>query len=127
MSQALAALAALAQETRLSVFRMLVEACPEGLAAGDIAERLGLPPATASFHFAQLAQSGLIRARSEGRFVFYAVEFERMGELLDYLTEDCCAGKACLPAVKAVQIATKPVKIAKVKSIEKSARNTRSQ
>lgn len=81
------------------VFRMLVEAGPGGLAAGEIASRLGLPAATASFHFAQLAQGGLIRPRSEGRFVFYAVDFERMGALLDYLTEDCCGGKACLPGV----------------------------
>jgi len=88
-------LAALAQGTRLAAFRLLVEAGPEGMAAGVIAERLGLPAPTASFHLAQLANSGLIRSRTEGRFVIYAADFERMQTLIGFLTENCCEGGAC--------------------------------
>ena len=67
--------------------------------AGEISARLALPPATASFHLAQLATAGLLRSRSVGRNVIYSVDFECMSGLLEYLTEDCCAGRACLPAV----------------------------
>lgn len=88
-------MAALAQGTRLAAFRLLVEAGPEGMAAGAIAERLSLPAPTASFHLAQLANTGLIRSRNEGRFVIYAADFERMQTLIAFLTDNCCEGGSC--------------------------------
>lgn len=99
-SLAIEALAALAQETRLKVYRLLVEAGPQGLAAGRIGEELGLPPATLSFHLAHLARAGLARSRQEGRFVIYAADFHNMNALVGYLTENCCARQSCAPAVK---------------------------
>lgn len=99
-TQIVKALSALAQETRLAAFRLLVEAGPAGLAAGAISSQLGLAPATASFHLAQLANAGLVRARSEGRYVIYAVDTARMADVLAYLTQNCCGGAACeVPAV----------------------------
>jgi DNA-binding transcriptional ArsR family regulator len=97
MKQAIQSLGALAQESRLSIFRLLVQAGPAGMAAGSIGEKLDLPPATLSFHLAGLARAGLAKSRQEGRFVIYSADFEAMGRLLAYLTEDCCAGKACVP------------------------------
>jgi len=98
MMQAVQSLSALAQESRLAIFRFLVAAGPEGMAAGSIGEKLGLPPATLSFHLAGLTRAGLAHSRQEGRFVIYSADFEGMGRLLAYLTEDCCGGKACVPA-----------------------------
>jgi ArsR family transcriptional regulator len=100
MSEAIEALGALAQESRLKVFRLLVEAGPEGMTAGSIGEELGLPPATLSFHLAQLSRAGLARSRQEGRFVIYAADFENMNALVAYLTENCCGRGSCVPAVK---------------------------
>ena len=97
-SDALDALAALAQETRLKVFRRLVEAGPEGLAAGRIGEELSLPAATLSFHLAHLARAGLARSRQDGRFVIYSADFQNMNALVGYLTENCCGGRSCAPA-----------------------------
>ena len=94
------ALAALAQETRLKAYRLLVEAGPAGLSAGRIGETLDLPPATLSFHLAHLARTGLVKSRQEGRFVFYSADFENMNALVSYLTENCCGGRACKPGVK---------------------------
>ena len=91
-SDALAALAALAQETRLDMFRLLVEAGAEGCAAGQIGERLGLPAATASFHLGQLRQAGLIRVHRVGRSLIYAAEYDAMNGLIDFLTTNCCRG-----------------------------------
>ncbi len=102
--QAIEALAALAQESRLKIFKLLVEAGPEGMAAGSIGEKLDLPPATLSFHLAGLARAGVAKSRQEGRFVIYAADFGTMNALLAYLTEDCCGGRACAPAPKAVAI-----------------------
>lgn len=96
-SQAVQALSALAQGSRLSIFRLLVQAGSEGIAAGSIGEKLDLPPATLSFHLAGLTRAGLARSRQDGRFVIYSADFEGMGRLLAYLTEDCCGGKACVP------------------------------
>jgi len=96
-NQAIEALGALAQSSRLAIFRLLVQAGPDGMAAGTIGERLGLPPATLSFHLAHLTRAGLATSRQEGRFVIYAADFDGMGRLLAYLTEDCCGGKACVP------------------------------
>jgi ArsR family transcriptional regulator, arsenate/arsenite/antimonite-responsive transcriptional repressor len=98
MKQAVQSLSALAQESRLSIFRLLVQAGPEGMAAGNIGEKLDLPPATLSFHLAGLTRAGLAKSRQDGRFVVYSADFEGMGRLLAYLTEDCCGGKACVPA-----------------------------
>ena len=96
--QVIDALAALAQRSRLAVFRLLVQAGPNGLAAGAIAEKLELPPATLSFHLSHLARAGLVRHRQEGRFVIYTANFDGMTALVGYLTENCCAGAACVPA-----------------------------
>ncbi|OZB21961.1 MULTISPECIES: helix-turn-helix transcriptional regulator [unclassified Acidiphilium] len=89
---AIAALSALAQETRLDLFRLLVQTGPEGIAAGNIGERLGLPSATLSFHLSQLRQAGLVTFRREGRSLIYSAEYSAMNTLLDYLTENCCRG-----------------------------------
>ena len=91
----LAALGALAQETRLAIFRLLVEQGPAGLAAGAIAERLDLAPATLSFHLKELAQARLVIARPEGRFIHYRANFDAMTGLVSYLTENCC--RICTP------------------------------
>jgi ArsR family transcriptional regulator, arsenate/arsenite/antimonite-responsive transcriptional repressor len=98
MTQAIDALAALAQESRLKVYRLLVEAGPEGLPAGRIGEELDLPPATLSFHLAHLARTGLVRSRQEGRYVIYSADFQNMNQLVGYLTENCCGGRACAPS-----------------------------
>lgn len=98
-SQAVDALAALAQATRLSVYRLLVEAGPGGLAAGAIGEALVLPGATLSFHLAHLTRAGLVNSRQEGRFVIYSANFDSMNALVGYLTKNCCAGSSsCAPA-----------------------------
>jgi DNA-binding transcriptional ArsR family regulator len=86
------ALSALAQETRLAVFRLLVTAGASGLPAGKIGERLEVAPATLSFHLAQLARAGLVRSRQEGRYVIYSTDFDTVTALLGFLTEDCCGG-----------------------------------
>jgi ArsR family transcriptional regulator, arsenate/arsenite/antimonite-responsive transcriptional repressor len=100
--EAVTALAALAQETRLGVFRLLVEAGPEGLPAGAIAESLDVPPATLSFHLKELSRAGLAHARQDGRFVIYSADFERMAALMTYLTRNCCKGmpSECLETVE---------------------------
>jgi DNA-binding transcriptional ArsR family regulator len=91
-----AALAALAQESRLGSFRLLVEAGPEGLAAGAIAGNLGLPPATLSFHLKELSVAGLVSSRQKGRFVIYAANFDAVNSLVSFLTENCCGGTTCV-------------------------------
>jgi ArsR family transcriptional regulator len=96
--RAVTSLAALAQETRLEAFRQLVQAGPEGLAAGELAERLGTSPPALSFHLRGLAQAGLVRSRQQGRFIYYSAAYDAMQSLLDFLTENCCAGSACAPA-----------------------------
>ena len=92
------ALAALAQESRLAVFRLLVQSGPSGLAAGKIAESLAIPPSSLSFHLKELSHAGLVSSRQEGRFVIYSANFGAMNELLAYLTENCCGGAPCAPA-----------------------------
>ena len=98
--QAVDALSALAQETRLGVYRLLVEAGPDGMAAGAIGEKLDLPAPTLSFHLAHLARAGLVRSRQDGRFVIYSADFDNMNQLVGYLTENCCGGGSCAPATK---------------------------
>jgi ArsR family transcriptional regulator, arsenate/arsenite/antimonite-responsive transcriptional repressor len=97
---AIAALAALAQETRLDIFRLLVQAGPDGLPAGQIGERLGLPSATLSFHLNQLKHAGLVTFRRQGRSLIYGAEYASMTDLLAYLTENCCQGDPALCGVK---------------------------
>lgn len=99
---AVEALAALAQESRLAVFRLLVQAGEEGISAGVLGEQLGLPPATLSFHLKTLSHARLVKSRSEGRFVIYSANYAEMNKLIDYLTEHCCAGDTaqCTPAKK---------------------------
>ena len=98
-SNAVAALAALAQDNRLDVFRLLVEAGPDGMPAGQVAEALNLAPNTLTFHFDRLRGAGLVTVRREGRSMIYAARFETMNDLLSYLTENCCAGapEKCAP------------------------------
>jgi ArsR family transcriptional regulator len=100
---AVTALAALAQETRLSIFRLLVEAGPQGVAAGRIGETLKVPAATLSFHLKELARAGLLSSRQERQFIYYAVDFDRMAELMTFLTQNCCQGmpEKCLTVVEA--------------------------
>jgi DNA-binding transcriptional ArsR family regulator len=95
---AIEALAALAQEHRLAVFRLLVQAGPEGRAAGVIAEALALPASSLSFHLAHLNRAGLIAQRREGRSLIYSADFEAMNALVGFLTEKCCGGRDCSPA-----------------------------
>jgi len=96
-SEAVAALAALAQDNRLDVYRLLVQAGPEGLPAGNVASELKLAPNTLTFHFDRLRQAGLVTVRREGRSMIYAARFDAVSELIGYLTENCCGGEACLP------------------------------
>ncbi len=92
----IAALAALAQESRLNIFRLLVQMGPSGLPVNQIAEKLGLANATLSFHLKELTQAGLTIATPNGRSIIYAANFVAMQELIDDLTENCCAGSACI-------------------------------
>ena len=104
LDTAVSLLAALAQGSRLSLFRLLVQKGPDGMAAGEIAERLGIAPNTLSFHLKELSHAGLLKSRQEGRFVYYAPDFKVMSGLLAYLSENCCADSktadACCPPSK---------------------------
>ena len=94
---AVAALGALAQEHRLALFRLLVQAGEDGMAAGAIASALGIPNSSLSFHLAQLSRAGLIRQRREHRSLIYSADYAAMNLLVGYLMENCCAGAACGP------------------------------
>jgi DNA-binding transcriptional ArsR family regulator len=99
----IASLAALAQESRLAIYRLLVEAGPTGLAVGEIGGDLKVSPATLSFHLKELANAGLIAARQDGRYIYYSANYLRMNDLLAYLTDNCCArdgtcAPGCSPA-----------------------------
>jgi DNA-binding transcriptional ArsR family regulator len=110
-SDAVAALAALAQDNRLDVFRLLVQAGPKGMPAGQVADALGLAPNTLTFHFDRLRGAGLVTVRREGRSMIYAAQYAAMNELLGFLTENCCQGAAetCAPT------ACKPAKSKRTK------------
>jgi DNA-binding transcriptional ArsR family regulator len=97
-SETIVALAALAQAHRLAVFRLLMQVGPEGMAASRIAEQLAVSPSALSFHLKELSHAQLVTSRHEGRFVIYSANFETMNGLIGFLTENCCAGNACLPA-----------------------------
>src|SRR5215204_1371469 len=99
IKDAVTALAALAQDNRLDVFRLLVQAGPDGLSAGRVAEALSLAPNTLTFHFDRLRQAGLVTVRRDGRSMIYAARFEVMNAVIGFLTENCCGGSAdCGPA-----------------------------
>ena len=89
-------LAALGHDSRLAIFRRLVEAGPEGVNASAIGEQLGMAPATLSFHLAHLARVGLIAGERESRFIHYSAKYEVMDELIAFLTRNCCQGRTCL-------------------------------
>ena len=93
--QAVRALAALAQDSRLAIYRLLVQQGPQGLSAGTIAERLDIAGATLSFHLKELANAGMVESRQDGRFVYYSANYGQMNGLLAYLTENCCQGEIC--------------------------------
>jgi DNA-binding transcriptional ArsR family regulator len=88
-------LSALAQDSRLTIFRTLVQAGPDGMAAGKISETTGIPPSSLSFHLKEMAYAGLVNSRQESRYVYYSANFKVMNELLGFLTENCCAGIPC--------------------------------
>lgn len=100
-------LASLAQETRLRIFRLLVQAGPAGMNAGAIAEALEIAPNTLSFHVAHLSRAGMVASRQEGRFIFYSANFAAMDDLIAYLTDNCCQGGQCLPKTAAVATTAK--------------------
>lgn len=93
----LSALAALAQESRLAVFRLLVQVGPEGMAASKISEQLGIPPSSLSFHLKELSHADLVESRQAGRFVIYSANIATMNQMLGFLTENCCGGNPCTP------------------------------
>lgn len=108
----LAALAALAQATRLSIYRLLVEEAPEGLPAGQIAERIGVPASSLSFHLKELTHAGLISPRQDGRFLWYRADLDAMNGLVGYLTENCCRSSAvcdpkCAPTKATTAVAVR--------------------
>ncbi|GAA0637943.1 hypothetical protein GCM10009424_10460 [Sphingomonas ursincola] len=94
-AEVIAALAALAQEHRLAAFRLLVEAGPDGVSAGDLADRLSIPRSSLSFHLNQMMQAGLIVQRRESRSLIYSADFAAMAALVGFLTENCCRGAGC--------------------------------
>jgi ArsR family transcriptional regulator, arsenate/arsenite/antimonite-responsive transcriptional repressor len=110
---AVTALAALAQDSRLDVFRLLVQAGPEGMPAGQVANALDLPPNTLTFHFDRLRMAGLVTVRRQGRSMIYAARFETMNALLGYLTENCCGGalEKCQPAAQCNPARSKSAKV----------------
>jgi DNA-binding transcriptional ArsR family regulator len=91
------ALGALAQEHRLTVYRLLVQAGPDGLPAGELADHVGVPASSMSFHLAQLANAGLVGQRRQGRSIIYSADYGAMNGLMAYLTENCCGGATCVP------------------------------
>ena len=95
---AVRALDALAQHSRLEVYRLLVQAGPDGIAASEIADRLGIAANTLSFHLKTLSHAGLVSSRQESRFIYYSANYEQMNALLGFLTENCCGGQRCVPA-----------------------------
>ena len=114
------ALGALAQESRLAIFRLLVETGPSGLAVGSIAEALRLANATLSFHLKELTSAGLTVATPNGRSITYAASFDTMNSLIEYLTENCCAGSSCAkPSTNCVVDVCSPVKPKRSSSITK--------
>jgi ArsR family transcriptional regulator len=100
------ALAALAQDSRLAIFRALVQAGPDGLSAGRIGEATDIAPSSVSFHMKELTHANMVTSRQEGRFVIYAANFATMNALIAFLTENCCGGNACMPDCNSVCVPT---------------------
>lgn len=100
-------LAALGHESRLTIFRLLIEAGPEGVNAGAISEQLSMAPATLSFHLAHLSRVGLIRGQKESRFIRYSADYSAMDDLIAFLTRNCCQGTHCLPQTEQVDTVAK--------------------
>jgi ArsR family transcriptional regulator len=125
---AISSLAALAQETRLGIFRLLVGAGPSGLSVGEIGAELKVAPATLSFHLKELAYAGLVAARQEGRFIFYSANFERMNALVGFLTDHCCSREACCGPNECAPLAKRPASAGKSRSgarnLSRGARGT---
>lgn len=115
ITNATTALSALGQPTRLAIFRLLVEAGPDGRKAGDIAEALALPGATLSFHLKELVAAGLIHGETLGRVICYRADFDTMNALIEFLTHNCCGGNAaqCAPSAEAPGCAPTPAKRAR--------------
>jgi ArsR family transcriptional regulator, arsenate/arsenite/antimonite-responsive transcriptional repressor len=109
--RAVSVLSALAQANRLDVFRLLVQAGPQGMPAGGVAEATGLAPNTLTFHFDRLRDAGLVTVRRDGRLMIYAAQYETMNGLLAYLTENCCQGAPCTPAVECKPTRTRRTKV----------------
>lgn len=108
-TDAVEALGALAQESRLAVFRLLVSHGNEGLPAGEISEKVGIPQTTLSFHLSQMAHAGLVVSRREGRSIYYSAHFARMNELLEFLMANCCeAAGGCTPRTALVRLQRRP-------------------
>ena len=119
----IAALNALAQETRLEIFRLLVQKGPEGVSAGEIGERLGQPSPTLSFHLNQLRFAGLVTSRRQSRLIIYSANYKAMNDVLAYLTENCCAGRPelCAPAT----CAPSETKTVQARTVRETAKATR--
>ena len=113
-SSVLAAMAALAQESRLDIFRLLVQKGPAGMPAGDIGQRIGLPSPTLSFHLNQLRHAGLVASRRESRSIIYSANYPAMQNLLAYLTENCCSGKTLESGAQCCASASPPDRAAAV-------------
>lgn len=99
-AEAIPTLAALAQDHRLETYRLLMQAGPEGMPAGEVAAAIGLPPNTLTFHFDRLREAGLVTVRREGRSMIYAARYDTMNALIGYLTENCCKGQPCSPTAR---------------------------
>jgi ArsR family transcriptional regulator len=112
-SHAVVALAALAQDHRLETYRLLVQAGPDGMPAGEVAAAVGLPPNTLTFHLDRLRQAGLVTVRREGRSMIYAARYDTMNALIGYLTENCCRGStdACAAAAGCKPARSKRIKV----------------
>ena len=95
--QVIKALAALAQDSRLAIFRLLIQSGPQGLSVGKIAEHVAIAPATLSFHLKELSVAGLLSSRQDGRFIIYVGNFAAMNDLIGFLTDNCCGGNPCTP------------------------------
>jgi len=103
---AISSLLALAQESRLTIFRMLVQAGPNGMSAGKIGEITEIAPSSVSFHIKELVNAGLVISRKDGRFIIYTANFDSMSELIAFLTENCCGGNPCLPIATSICVTT---------------------
>ena len=115
-SEVIGALGALAQDSRLAVFRLLVKHGPSGLPAGEIGDRVGIPATTLSFHLSQMSHAGLVVSRREGRSIVYAADYDRMRDLLGFLMANCCeAAGDCVPQTSTVRMQRRPAAAARTK------------